>query len=116
VNLRAYGQRDPLVEYKREGLRLFREMQAAVNGQVVKLIPHIAATVAAAESPKLRETRAEALAITRGSAGQGGMAGGAFGGAAGMVTSGGSSANLDSSNGGAAGNRHQRRAAKRLNK
>jgi preprotein translocase subunit SecA len=118
VNLRAYGQRDPLVEYKREGLRLFREMQAAVNGQVVKLIPHIAATVAAAESPKLRETRAEALAITRGSAGQGGMAGGALGGAAGMVTSGGSSENSDNSNagGGAAGNRHQRRAAKRLGK
>jgi preprotein translocase subunit SecA len=118
VNLRAYGQRDPLVEYKREGLRLFREMQAAVNGQVVKLIPHIAATVAAAESPKLRETRAEALAIMRGSAGQGGMLGGARGGTlgGGMVTSGGSSTNLDSSNagGGAAGNRHQRRAAKRL--
>jgi preprotein translocase subunit SecA len=120
VNLRAYGQRDPLVEYKREGLRLFREMQAAVNGQVVKLIPHIAATVAAAESPKLRETRAEALAITRGSAGQGGLAGGALGGTlgGGMVTSGGSSQNSDSSNagGGVAGNRHQRRAAKRLNK
>ena len=119
VNLRAYGQRDPLVEYKREGLRLFREMQAAVNGQVVKLIPHIAATVAAAESPKLRETRAEALAITRGSAGQGGMLGGALGGgASGMVTSGGSSANSDNSNagGGVAGNRHQRRATKRLNK
>ena len=119
VNLRAYGQRDPLVEYKREGLRLFREMQAAVNGQVVKLIPHIAATVAAAESPKLRETRAEALAITRGSAGQAGIAGGALGGTlgGGMVTSGGSSENSDNSNaGGAAGNRHQRRAAKRLNK
>jgi preprotein translocase subunit SecA len=28
VNLRAYGQRDPLVEYKKEGLRLFKEMQA----------------------------------------------------------------------------------------
>ena len=27
VNLRAYGQRDPLVEYKKEGLKLFREME-----------------------------------------------------------------------------------------
>jgi preprotein translocase subunit SecA len=31
VNLRAYGQRDPLVEYKREGLKLFKEMEEAIN-------------------------------------------------------------------------------------
>jgi len=31
VNLRAYGQRDPLVEYKNEGSKMFREMQAAAN-------------------------------------------------------------------------------------
>ena len=41
VNLRAYGQRDPLVEYKREGLRLFKEMQMAMHDQVVRLLPHI---------------------------------------------------------------------------
>ena len=41
VNLRAYGQRDPLVEYKKEGLRLFREMQAAMREQVVKILPHV---------------------------------------------------------------------------
>jgi preprotein translocase subunit SecA len=41
VNLRAYGQRDPLVEYKKEGLRLFREMNTAVREQVTRLIPHI---------------------------------------------------------------------------
>ncbi len=41
VNLRAYGQRDPLVEYKKEGLRLFKEMQQVMNNQVIKLIPHI---------------------------------------------------------------------------
>jgi len=28
VNLRAYGQRDPLVEYKREGLEQFKHMEA----------------------------------------------------------------------------------------
>jgi preprotein translocase subunit SecA len=27
VGLRSYGQRDPLIEYKREGLRLFKEME-----------------------------------------------------------------------------------------
>ncbi|MDE2011193.1 MAG: SEC-C domain-containing protein, partial [Patescibacteria group bacterium] len=41
VNLRAYGQRDPLVEYKKEGLRLFREMQNAVREQVVRILPNI---------------------------------------------------------------------------
>ncbi|MCA9353868.1 preprotein translocase subunit SecA, partial [Candidatus Nomurabacteria bacterium] len=28
VNLRAYGQREPIVEYKREGLRLYNQMEA----------------------------------------------------------------------------------------
>ncbi len=41
VNLRAYGQRDPLVEYKREGLGLFKAMQNSIAGQVVGMIPNI---------------------------------------------------------------------------
>jgi len=31
VNLRAYGQRDPLVEYKKEGLRLFKDMEFSLE-------------------------------------------------------------------------------------
>lgn len=38
VRLRAYGQRDPLVEYKNEGSRLFKELQAAIRSQVVNTI------------------------------------------------------------------------------
>jgi len=38
VNLRAYGQREPLIEYKKEGLRLFREMEILFKDQVVSLI------------------------------------------------------------------------------
>ncbi|MEI7688837.1 MAG: SEC-C metal-binding domain-containing protein [Candidatus Nomurabacteria bacterium] len=38
VNLRAYGQREPLIEYKKEGLRLFREMEAVFKEQVSSLI------------------------------------------------------------------------------
>jgi len=41
VNLRAYGQRDPLVEYKKEGLRLFRGMSAAVNSSIIEVIPRL---------------------------------------------------------------------------
>ncbi len=38
VNLRAYGQREPLIEYKKEGLRLFKEMEINFRDKVVSLI------------------------------------------------------------------------------
>ena len=38
VRLRAYGQRDPLVEYKHEGVRLFRELQVAIRVQIVDTV------------------------------------------------------------------------------
>ncbi len=61
VNLRAYGQRDPLVEYKKEGLRLFREMQTAINAKIVSLLPHISDGVATPQQVQLKETRDSAL-------------------------------------------------------
>jgi preprotein translocase subunit SecA len=45
VNLRAYGQRDPLVEYKKEGLRLFKEMQVAMKDQIERILPNIVPVV-----------------------------------------------------------------------
>ena len=57
VNLRAYCQRDPLVEYKREGLKLFKEMQEDVNEQILGLLPHIGAGAFKAEEEKLKETQ-----------------------------------------------------------
>lgn len=57
VNLRSYGQRDPLVEYKREGLKLFKEMQEAINTQVISLLPHIGAGAFQAGEEKLKETQ-----------------------------------------------------------
>ncbi len=41
VNLRAYGQRDPLVEYKREALRLYKEMEEGIQHQILEMIPRI---------------------------------------------------------------------------
>ena len=38
VNLRAYGQRDPLVEYKKDGLRYFRQMEESVKHQVAEFV------------------------------------------------------------------------------
>lgn len=41
VNLRAYGQRDPIIEYKKEGLIMFREMEESFKEQVASLIETI---------------------------------------------------------------------------
>ncbi|HEU0081131.1 MAG TPA: preprotein translocase subunit SecA [Candidatus Paceibacterota bacterium] len=51
VNLRAYGQRDPLIEYKREGLQLFKSMQMSVNAQVVSLLPNLGVVAEAQVTP-----------------------------------------------------------------
>ena len=55
VNLRAYGQRDPLVEYKKEGLRLFKEMEFAIREEIARLVPHIGAGMFLKEEEKLKE-------------------------------------------------------------
>lgn len=41
VNLRAYGQRDPLVEYKKEGLKLFQGLEASYVSHVASTLPNI---------------------------------------------------------------------------
>ena len=38
VRLRAYGGRDPLVEYKTEGHRIFQQVQAALNSQISRTV------------------------------------------------------------------------------
>lgn len=41
VSLRAYGQRDPLIEYRREGLSMFSAMQEAIRLQIIEALPRI---------------------------------------------------------------------------
>lgn len=41
VSLRAYGQRDPLVEYKREGLGMFKLMEANILEEIKRLLPSL---------------------------------------------------------------------------
>ncbi|OGI58368.1 preprotein translocase subunit SecA [Candidatus Nomurabacteria bacterium RIFCSPHIGHO2_12_FULL_37_29] len=41
VNLRAYGQREPIVEYKKDGLAMFKEMEEAFKEQVFSLVSSI---------------------------------------------------------------------------
>ena len=38
VSLRAYGGRDPLVEYKTEGHKIFQQVQSALNSQVSRTV------------------------------------------------------------------------------
>jgi preprotein translocase subunit SecA len=38
VGLRAYGQREPLVEYKKEATHLFKEMETRVKDQVLSMV------------------------------------------------------------------------------
>ena len=41
VGLRAYGQREPLVEYKKEATRLFKEMEERLKEQVMTMVSGI---------------------------------------------------------------------------
>src|SRR3989344_2650425 len=43
VNLRAYGQRDPLVEYKKEALNLFKIMEDSYIQHVTNMLPNVLA-------------------------------------------------------------------------
>jgi preprotein translocase subunit SecA len=65
VNLRAYGQREPLVEYKKEGLRLFREMEEGMFDQIARLLPHIGEGLIAMEKQSgLSEVKEGADSLT----------------------------------------------------
>ncbi len=51
VNLRAYGQREPIVEYKREGLKLFRELEANYLNQVADIMRNLEPSAGEESSP-----------------------------------------------------------------
>lgn len=59
VNLRAYGQREPLIEYKKEGLRLFRELEANFKEKVYSLISTINADIKDNHQTEIVEERPE---------------------------------------------------------
>jgi preprotein translocase subunit SecA len=64
VRLRAYGQRDPLVEYKNEGVRLFRELQGAIRAQIVGSIFKVGGSVRPAVGEKIEERKPDAPLLT----------------------------------------------------
>lgn len=59
VSLRAYGQRDPLIEYRREGLIRFRQLEENIKMAVAEALPRMqsdeaSSTVWRAEQEKTR--------------------------------------------------------------
>ena len=51
IQLRSYGQRDPLVEYQREGFTMFTTMMDAIKEESVQLLFNLEVQVAAPEPP-----------------------------------------------------------------
>jgi preprotein translocase subunit SecA len=53
VSLRAYGQREPLVEYKKEATKLFREMEQRLKEQVISMVSGISKAQSNSQTVKL---------------------------------------------------------------
>tara|TARA_B100000745_G_scaffold17100_3_gene12159 strand:- start:786 stop:1826 length:1041 start_codon:yes stop_codon:yes gene_type:complete len=64
VNLRAYGQRDPLLEYKKEGLRLFNDLEFSYEEHVTRLLPQLSGEMfAQRENQKMQEVHENAAIL-----------------------------------------------------
>lgn len=61
VNLRAYGQHDPLVEYKKEGLRLFKEMEEAIENMIAENLKKL---LVGGLTSQISDVQSQALRIT----------------------------------------------------
>ena len=63
VSLRAYGQRDPLIEYRKEGTTLFKEMQEVIIQRIVEVLPSLQPQVVVKEETVRKQ---EAVAAQEG--------------------------------------------------
>ncbi|MFZ2500430.1 MAG: preprotein translocase subunit SecA, partial [Minisyncoccia bacterium] len=63
VSLRAYGQRDPLIEYRREGLQRFRLLQGSIAAAVKEALPNLQGVDNAALLREEEKTRAALVAV-----------------------------------------------------
>jgi len=67
VNLRAYGQRDPLVEYKKDGLRFFRDMEVSIARQIAEFVialnPEVLTSVASKSQAPLFSPLSSAMPL-----------------------------------------------------
>lgn len=68
VTLRAYGQRDPLIEYRKEAARLFKEMQESIVSRIAEILPNLKTEAVIKEEERMRETARKAQEIGGGTA------------------------------------------------
>lgn len=65
VRLRAYGQRDPLVEFKREGLRMFKQMEESIYQTIAyQLLPNLGQEQITEQQKNLKQIKAGAEDLT----------------------------------------------------
>lgn len=80
VGLQAYGQKDPLIEYKREGLNAFNEMLENIDNNIINMLPKIGAGAFEKEEEKLKRTMQQAqMTGTQGDSSQAVESGPGFG-------------------------------------
>ena len=57
INLRAMGQKDPLVEWQREGYEMFSQMMGAITDDFVKYVMHLDVVVDVPDQPAVRNVQ-----------------------------------------------------------
>ena len=62
VSLRAYGQRDPLIEYRREGLMRFRQLEENIRAAMAEALPRLVPFDDAKVRAEAEKTRAALIA------------------------------------------------------
>ena len=53
INLRAYAQKDPLIEYKKDGFNLYEEMLLRIEEQVVSRLAHVEISVSSNQNSSI---------------------------------------------------------------
>ncbi len=64
VRLRAIGQRDPLIEYRKEGLRMFRALEANIGAHIAELLPQMGAGAFVSEEERMRRESEKAQQVS----------------------------------------------------
>jgi preprotein translocase subunit SecA len=57
IGLRGYGQRDPLVEYKKESFALFQDMRARIEEEIVRYLWWLRPIIEGEDRPPVRTPR-----------------------------------------------------------
>jgi len=65
VNLRAYGQRDPLIEYRKEGLHMYRALEANIEERALEQLSQLGVGAFEGEQERMKAASAKAQRASR---------------------------------------------------